>query len=120
MKTVNYLIKCVSPSLLIDVLERNLINYAIEKDLKENINRAPSCRKNEHMQNVIDAVNNCGVSFSVWQKKDANGGNSGIYDWTSMVGDEKKTVLRKLPDVFPQIIAPPHCEPLIHFITFSF
>ena len=94
-------------------MERNVINYAIGKDLQENLNRAPSSRKNEHLQNVIDAVKNCGVSFSVWQKKDENGGNSGVYDWTSMVGNEKKTVLHKLPPQFPQIIGAPNCETFI-------
>ena len=73
----------------IDVLERNVINYAIEKDVQQNLNKVPSARKNEYLQNVIDAVNNCGVSFSVWHKKNENGGNSDVYDWTSMVGNEK-------------------------------
>ena len=77
----------------LDVLERNIINDAIARDVKDNLNRAPSERKNHHVQNVVDAINACGVSFCVWQKKDANGKLSGIYEWTSLVGNEKKKVL---------------------------
>ena len=54
----------------IDVSERNIINSAIERDAKENLNRPPSARKNKHLQSVVDAINKCGVSFSVWQNRD--------------------------------------------------
>lgn len=93
-----------------DILERNLINNAVEQDVQENLNRAPSDRKNEHLQNVVEAINNCGVSFSVWKKKNANGTDSGIPDWTSMVGNETKKVLAKLPAQFPNILEPNHCD----------
>ena len=53
----------------LDVLERNIINDAIARDVKDNLNRAPSERKNQHVQNVVDAINACGVSFCVWQKR---------------------------------------------------
>ena len=88
----------------LDVLERNIINDAIARDVKDNLNRAPSERKNQHVQNVVDAINACGVSFCVWQKKDANGKLSGIYEWTSLVGNEKKKFLANLPAQFPNFL----------------
>ncbi|XP_028410515.1 uncharacterized protein LOC114533214 isoform X1 [Dendronephthya gigantea] len=93
-----------------DILERNIINDAIERDVEENLNRAPSDRENKHLQNVVEAINNCGVSFSVWKKKNADGTDSGMHDWTSMVGNEKKKVLAKLPAQFPNILEPNHCD----------
>lgn len=88
----------------LDVLERNIINDAIARDVKDNLNRAPSERKNHHVQNVVDAINACGVSFCVWEKKDANRKPSGIYEWTSLVGNEKKKVLANLPAQFPNFL----------------
>ncbi|KAJ7386845.1 hypothetical protein OS493_006875 [Desmophyllum pertusum] len=61
------------------------------------------------MQKTIEAINNCGVSLSVWEKRNEDGTPSGLYDWTSMVGNEKKKVLRSLPEKFPQILDPEHC-----------
>lgn len=95
--------------LFTDRLERNIINDAIEKDKKYNLNKAPSARKYTNMQKTIEAINNCGVSFSVWEKRNADGTPSGLYDWTSMVGNEKKKVLQSLPEKFPQILDPEHC-----------
>ena len=91
----------------LDVLERNIINDAIARDVKDNPNRAPSERKNHHVQNVVDDINACGVTCMwsfVWQKKDANGKLSGIYEGTSLVGNEKKKVLANLPAQFPNFL----------------
>ncbi|KAL9977700.1 hypothetical protein ACROYT_G015133 [Oculina patagonica] len=93
-----------------DRLEKNIQNDAIEKDKKYNLNKAPSARKYTNMQKTIEAINNCGVSLSVWDKRNADGTPSGLYDWTSMVGNEKKKVLRSLPEKFPQILDPEHCN----------
>ncbi|XP_068678807.1 uncharacterized protein [Montipora foliosa] len=93
-----------------DRLEKNILNNAIEKDKKDNLNKAPSARKHKNMQKTIEAINSCGVSFSVWKKRNADGTPSGLYDWTSMVGNEKKKVLRSLPEKFPQILDPEHCD----------
>ena len=35
---------------------------------------------------------------------------SGSYDWTSLVGNVKKKVLRSLPEKSPQILDPEHCD----------
>ena len=66
-------------------------------DKKENLNRAPSARQNTNIQNVIEAINNSSVSFSVWEKRDADGKASGMHDWTSMVGNEKKELSLAFP-----------------------
>ncbi|PFX33075.1 hypothetical protein AWC38_SpisGene2134 [Stylophora pistillata] len=90
--------------------EKNILNNAIEKDKKDNLSKAPSARKHKNMQKTIEAINSCGVSFTVWEKCNADGTPSGLYDWTSMVGNEKKKVLRSLPEKFPQILDPEQCD----------
>ena len=44
----------------------------------------------------------------MYGKKNADRKASGLHGWTSMLGDEKKTVLRNLPDKLPEIIAAEH------------
>jgi hypothetical protein len=38
------------------------------------------------------------VTFSIWEKNNADGKGSGLYDWTSLMGDEKKKLLINLPE----------------------
>lgn len=51
-----------------------------------------------HLTALVDAICQCGVSFSVWQKKNENNKTTGCYDWSSMVGGDKKKVLEHLPN----------------------
>ena len=51
----------------------------------------------QHLQEAVQTINKCGVTFHVWEKKNADGKGSGTYDWTSLMGNEKKTVAKNLP-----------------------
>jgi hypothetical protein len=46
----------------------------------------------------------CGVSFNVWEKPNADGRASGVYDWTCLMGRDKKILLEKLPPKLDGII----------------
>lgn len=48
----------------------------------------------------------CGISFSVWQKKNADGKLSEEHDWSSLMGSEKKVLLQKLPGKLDQCLHP--------------
>ena len=61
------------------------------------IRRVSSLVKKVHLDKLIQVINSCGVSFSVWEKRNADGKRSGTWDWTSLVGDDRKTVLKVLP-----------------------
>lgn len=77
---------------------------AISWDKKENHNK-PSCeRTNVHVEALLSAINSCGVSFKIWEKKDANGKGSGIYDFTSLMGSDKKLLLKNLPEKLDGVI----------------
>jgi len=97
-------------SVFLQIDWRKIFSMMQLRKTKYNLNKAPSARKYTNMQKTIEAINNCGVSFSVWEKRNADGTPSGLYDWTSMVGNEKKKVLRSLPEKFPQILDPEHCN----------
>lgn len=47
---------------------------------------------------MIDTIQSCGVSFQVREKKNADGKKSGKYDWTSLMGNDKKKLMNYLPD----------------------
>ena len=42
-------------------------------------------------------INSLGITFSVWEKSNADGKGSGTYDWTSLIDSDKKKLLHLLP-----------------------
>lgn len=58
------------------------------------------------------AVRACGVSFNVWQKVDENGHATEKYEWTSMMGGEKKKMLENLPQFFNNFLPLPTVDPV--------
>ena len=80
-----------------DVLMSNLIEDAMEWDDKEDFLRKRGEPKGNHLRNLTQVINSCGVTFSVWEKKDGDGKGTGKMDWTSLMGDERKKLLRNLP-----------------------
>lgn len=89
-----------------DVLTRNIIDEMIEwddEDAHKNKVYNPAAI-GHHLQKAIDTINKCGVTFHVWEKKNANGKGSGTYDWTSLMGNEKKQLLKSIPDHFPSFL----------------
>ena len=87
-------------------LTKNLINEALRRDKKANLNRAPSNRNSNHLDRVVHAICSCGISFSVWEKQNPDGKASGMYDFTSLMGSNKKILLEKLPSKLEGIITP--------------
>ena len=70
---------------------------ALDRDKNENFRKAPCDRKPVHLENLVKAICSCGVSFSVWEKQNADGKGSGLHDFTSLMGPAKKILLEKLP-----------------------
>ena len=73
---------------------------------KENLNKPPSQTNDKHLQALIKAVKSCGISFSVWEKRNGDGKGSGLYDFTSLMGSDKKIMLKKLPGKLDGVIRP--------------
>lgn len=84
-----------------DVLMNNLIEDAIERDDKESVlmaKRREKLARGKHLRKLAETINSCGVTFNVWEKKNADGKGSGTVDWTSLLEDEKRKLLKLLPD----------------------
>lgn len=78
---------------------------AISRDKKNNLNKAPRDQTTTHLDSLVKAICSCGVSFSVWEKQNADGKGSGLYDFTSLMGTDKKLPLEKLPAKLDGIIS---------------
>jgi hypothetical protein len=85
-------------------LTKNLVTAAINWDKADNMNKRPCERTTAHLDALIGAINNCGVCFQVWEKKDADGKRSGTYDFTSLMGNDKKLLLKHLHEKLPGVI----------------
>ena len=99
---------------LLDKLTENLITNAMEWDKKDNLNKPPSQRTSKHLNDLVGAITSCGVSFNVWEKMDGDGKGSGIYDFTSLMGSDKKVLLTNLPDKLGGIIQPETSEAIVN------
>ena len=89
-----------------DNLLTNLVQEAVEWDKEENHNKAPSLRTDAHLNALVKCINSCGVCFSVWKKKNADGKGSGTFDFTSLMGSDKKLLLEHLPAKLEGVIRP--------------
>ncbi|CAB3985453.1 Hypothetical predicted protein [Paramuricea clavata] len=89
-----------------DKLEKNLIHSILRRDkLAERGNQR--IEKNVYQHKLLQAMKKCGVTFSIWNKPDENGNLTDKYDWTSLMGADKKPSFTTFPthlqNLFPQI-----------------
>ena len=98
----------------LDVLERNLILNTIKWDLQDDKNKKPKEPKGKHLNDLVKAINECGIPFTVWSKLDGNGKKTNNYDWRSLVGKEKKHLLHNLPERFNEVLHPETSETIKH------
>lgn len=82
-------------------------------DAKENFNRKKSERNNIHVQKLQQTIRSCGVSFEVWEKRSEDGKGSSNYDFTSLLGDDKKKLLVELPGKLHECIHPETCQRVV-------
>ena len=69
----------------------------MEWDDEDDLLRRKGEPKGINLRKLTQVVNSCGVTFSVWAKKDGDRKGSGNTDWTSLMGDEEKKLLQILP-----------------------
>ena len=74
---------------------------------KDNFGKQMSKWTFTHLDSLKTAIRSCGVGFSVWQNKE------GKYEWPSLMGGDKKRVLRNLPDKLGYILKPNRKEAVI-------
>ncbi|PFX29308.1 hypothetical protein AWC38_SpisGene5996 [Stylophora pistillata] len=89
-----------------DVLISNLIEDVMQWDEKDNFlsEKKSTSSQQKHLDNLIQGIRSCGVSFSIWEKRNADGKGSGTWDWTSLMGDDRKILLKELPGKMESLI----------------
>ena len=81
-----------------DVLINNLIDDVLEWEKKDDLSKQKSdLTRGAHLQNFIKTVSSCGVSFNVWENKNSDGKGSGTYEFTSLLGNDRKKSPEELP-----------------------
>ena len=88
----------------------NLVKDAINLDVSDNWKRKKSEHTNTHLTELKDTIRSCGISFDIWEEENADGKGSGQYDFTSLMGADKKKLLKELPSKFNGIIRPETCN----------
>ena len=79
------------------MLTTNLITKVNDCHIEESIENL--IYKQAHLNKFIDSRKSCEFfSFDVWKKKNADGKESFVHDWTSLMGNDKKTLLFHLPE----------------------
>lgn len=84
-----------------DVLIRNLVWEIVDDNRKRTHSTTPT---SSPFPSLVSAFQLCGVCFKVWERRDADGKPSGRYDWTSLMGEDMKKVLRFLPPHFSTLL----------------
>ena len=106
---------------ILDVLIRNLILEMVRLDIQSNQRAGASSAS--HLERLVSTIRDCRISFSVWEK-DADRKPTGVHDWTSLTGADKKllsTLPEKLPGILPSDISPTvvHIWNVCHTISSS-
>ena len=91
---------------IMDVLIKNIIMDAVSWDEKDNWRKKKSDREENHLNLLVETIKSCGISFEVWKNKNEDGKVLGLYDFTSLMGDDKKKLLKHLPDKLQGILQP--------------
>ena len=72
---------------------------AITSDERDNLNKSPNQRTSKYVDALLSAVRSCGACFSIWEKRNPDSNGSGAYDCTSLMGSDKKLLLKNLPQM---------------------
>lgn len=73
-----------------------------------------------HVVRLTEVIRSCGVSFNIWEKTNADKKGSGLYDFTSPLGTDKKKLLKELPEKFEGVIRPVSASAVkVVWVTFS-
>lgn len=83
-----------------DKLLQNKIfsDEVLEKDAIEDFNKPRGIPREVYLTKLVKKINDLGLSFSVWnKKKNADGSENDIKEFTSLLGSQKKKLLKGIP-----------------------
>lgn len=74
----------------------------------DNKGKVPSERKSIHLDALLTTVRSLGITLNVWKPKESGK----KVEWTSLLGGEKRLLLKKLPCHFSKLL-PPERAPVV-------
>ena len=89
-----------------DKLLQNIIDEVLERDAVEDFYKPRGHPKGIYLTRLMKAINDLGISFSVWNKKNADGSESQVKEFTSLLGSQKKKLLSGLPSSLHEFLYP--------------
>ena len=95
---------------VVDVLIENLVMDVLEWDKRDDLNTKRGVERGVHLEKLKVRIRSCGVSFDIWKKRDADGKGAGKYDFTSLLGTDKKKLLKELPSKLSEAVQPDTSE----------
>jgi len=87
-----------------DKLLQNVIDEVLERDAVEDFQKTRGQQKGLHLSKLIKSINDLGISFSIWNRRNADGSESPIKEFTSLLGSQKKKLLKKFPSKFDEFL----------------
>ena len=72
---------------VMDILIRNLVLTMVAADNTAKRDAQPC----DNISKMKKSVKECGIPFSIWELKDADGRNSGRYEFTALKGERRKS-----------------------------
>ena len=74
----------------------------MERDTIDDFAKTSSEPKKVLLNKLISTINELGIPFNVWQKKNADGSKSNNVEYTSLVGNQKEKL--SLPSTFNEYL----------------
>ena len=65
-----------------DKLLQNVVDEILERDALDDFDKARGQPKGIHLAKLVKAINDLGIPFSVWNKKNADGSESNVKEFT--------------------------------------
>ena len=93
-----------------DKLLQNVVDEILERDALDDFDKARGQPKGIHLAKLVKAINDLGIPFSVWNKKNADGSESNVKEFTSLLGSQKKKLLKGLPSKLSDLLYPDTCN----------
>ena len=75
-----------------DILIGNLVQECLDWDKDDDLDHKNGAATGLYLKSLIRVIKSCGVSFDVWEQRNADGKGSRKHDWTSLLGKDKKGI----------------------------
>ena len=92
-----------------DKLLQNVIDEALEREAVEDFDKPGGQPKGTYLAKLVKAINDLGISFSIWNKRNADGSESQVKEFTSLLDSQKEKLLNGFPSKVHEFLYPETC-----------